>query len=42
MAATDRLKVKLAKQKAEAKDLLDELKDQRMCGGIDKAEGVDL
>lgn len=41
MAAAERLKVKVAK-KGEAKDLLDDLEDQRMCGGIDKAEGVDL
>ena len=39
MAAAERLKVKFAKQQAEA---LGDLASGHMCGGIDKAEGVDL
>ena len=41
MAAAERLKVKLAK-KVETKDPLGDLESGRMCGGSDKAEGVDL
>lgn len=43
MGAVERLKVKLAKQQAEVKEQMPgDLESGRMCGGIDKAEGVDL
>ncbi len=44
MAAAERLKVKLAKQQDEVKEktLCDLLESGHMCGGIDKAEGIDL
>ncbi len=43
MAAAERLKVKFAKQQAEVKEQpLGDLESGRMCGGIDKAEGIDL
>ena len=41
--AVERLKVKLSKRQAEVKEqTLGDLESGRMCGGIDKAEGVDL
>lgn len=43
MGAVERLKVKVAKQQAEVKEqVLGDLESGRMCGGIDKAEGIDL
>lgn len=42
MAAAEKLKVKLAKQQVKGQTLGDLLESGRMCGGIDKAEGVDL